>query len=84
MFKVSRRVADTCKVTCVDNGKKVDADVIEFKDASRLIVSINKSLKVTMPWNGQVFEGHMAGLTFTSGGPIVNTFYNGRTKNGNS
>ena len=71
-------VADTCQVSCVDNGNKVTADVLEFKDKVRLVVSLNRTLKMIMPWNGQVFEGKMSGLTFTSTGPTVKTVYNGR------
>lgn len=64
-------IEDTCQVTCVDNNRVVLADVLDFKEGKMLSVSLNKSLKLVMPWNGRVFEGRMSGLTFTSTGPII-------------
>ena len=64
-------VEDTCQVECVDNGKVVTADILDFKEGKTLAVSLNKSLKMVMPWNGRIYEGRMSGLTFTSKGPII-------------
>lgn len=62
---------DTCEVTCVDNGRKVIADVLNFKQWQMLVVSLNKSIKLSLKWNGKVYEGNGTGLTFTSAGPKV-------------
>ena len=64
-------IEDTCQVSCVDNGKVVPADVLDFKEGKLLAVSLNKSVKLSMHWNGHVYEGRMSGLTFTSAGPII-------------
>lgn len=63
------RFEDTCKVTCEDNGKIVDADVLDFKEGKTLSVSLNKSVKLVMPWNGKIYEGKMMGMSFVSTGP---------------
>lgn len=62
---------DTCKITCVDNGRIVDADILDFKEKKILIVSLNKSVKLTLKWNGKVYEGNSVGLTFTTNGPTI-------------
>ena len=64
-------IEETCKVECFENGKIVTADILDFKEGKTLSVSLNKSLKLVMPWNGQIYEGRMSGLTFTSKGPII-------------
>ena len=70
---MKKYIEETCQASCVDNGKVVDADVLDFKEGKTLSVSLNKSLKMIMPWNGQVYEGRMSGLTFTSKGPTIKT-----------
>lgn len=71
-------VAETCNVVCEDNGKVVPADILDFKDKKSLSVSLNKSIKLIMPFNGKVYEGKMSGLTFTSDGPKVTDVKTGR------
>lgn len=65
------RHSDTCPVKQVASGKVVEGVVHEFKDKDRLVVVLNQSVKLSMKWNGRVYEGKMAGLDFTSIGPIV-------------
>jgi hypothetical protein len=72
-------IAETCQVSCVDNGKVVEADILDFKEKKTLSVSLNKTIKLVMPWNGQVFEGRMSGMTFTSKGPVIKTVLQGRS-----
>lgn len=64
------RYADVCKVTCEDNSKVVEADVLNFQEGKTLTVSLNKSLRLIMPWNGKIYEGKMGGLSFVSQGPM--------------
>jgi hypothetical protein len=66
------RHSETCKVRQANTSKLVDAAVHEFKDKDRLIVILNKSVKLPMKWNGKAYEGKMAGLDFISDGPTVN------------
>lgn len=72
------RFEDTCQVTCEDNGKTVTADVLDFKEGKTLSVSLNKSLKLVMPWNGRVYEGKMSGMSFVTNGPKGIQYKDGR------
>ena len=60
---------DTCKVTCVDNGKTMEAEIMAFKRGQYLVVSINQQVRLNMHYNKQVYEGNSSGLTFVSNGP---------------
>lgn len=74
-----RRIAeDTCEVLCEDNGRKMVADVLFFQEDKFLVVSIQKSVKLEMPFNGHIYEGRSSGLTFTTEGPMIRTFTTGR------
>ena len=69
---------DTCNVVCEDNGKTVVADILQFNETRNLTVSINKSIKLLMSWNGRVYEGRMSGMSFVSDGPKGRTVSEGR------
>lgn len=64
-------VSDTCEVVCEDNGKKVVADILSFNERKNLTVSLNKSIKLLMSWNGRIYEGRMSGMSFVSEGPSI-------------
>jgi hypothetical protein len=66
------RHSETCKVQQANTSKLVEAAVHEFKDKDRLVVVLNKSVKLSMKWNGRNYEGKMAGLDFVSNGPALN------------
>ena len=70
-MKQVERISETCKITQSNNGKVVEGVVYEFKENKSLIVVLNKSVKLTLNWNGRIFEGRMAGIDFTSPGPEV-------------
>lgn len=72
------RYDETCQVTCEDNDKTLIADVLDFKEEKILIVSLEKSLKLTMPWNGKIYEGRLAGKSFVSSGPKGQLYKEGR------
>lgn len=71
-------VEDTCEIICEDNGKKMVADILSFKQSQHLAVSIEKSLKLEMKWNGNIYEGRMGRMSFTSEGPIIRSVKQGR------
>lgn len=75
---MTQYVAETCEVTCIDNNKTVLADILDFKQEKILIISLNKSVKLSMPFNGILYEGKMSGLTFISDGPKITTVKTGR------
>jgi DNA helicase TIP49 (TBP-interacting protein) len=72
------RHSDKCTVICVSSKKSSEADVIEFNDKKHLVVSLNRSVKLTMKWNGKVYEGRVAGLDFESSGPSLSKIVNSR------
>ena len=43
----------------------------DFNECEMLTVVLNKSVKMSMKWNGRVYEGRMAGMDFISNGPTV-------------
>jgi len=63
------RFEEVCKEICEDTGQVVDADVLNFQEGKTLTVSLNKSLRMVMPWNGKIYEGKMSGMSFVSTGP---------------
>lgn len=66
------RISETCDVLVQSNSKKcVEAVVHEFKEHERLVVILNKDVKLNMSWNGKLYEAKMAGLDFVSAGPKV-------------
>ena len=65
------RYGDKCVVKQDKSSKEVEAEVLDFKEQKNLVVVLNKSVKLPMIWNGQLYEGRMAGIDFTSKGPKV-------------
>lgn len=71
-------VEQTCEVICEDNGRKMVADILYFKENQNLTVSIDKKIKLEMRWNRHVYEGNMGGLTFVTDGPNIVNVKQGR------
>ena len=65
------RHSDTCLVEQVASKRQVEAVVQNFSENELLHVIINKSVKLSMKWNGECYEGRAAGMDFTSNGPSV-------------
>lgn len=59
----------TCTIKSIPGGKLVEAVIMEFKQGERLLVVLNKSVKLSMSFNGRNYEGRAAGLDFESKGP---------------
>lgn len=74
-----RTVVDpTAKLTCTDNDKVADAEIDNFKDK----VGFNAYLvgnKIYMKYNGKIYVGEKMGLEFTSPGPNVTHYKEGRS-----
>jgi len=66
------RYGETCTIKQANSSKTVEAVVFEFKEQKSLVVVLNKSVKLSMTWNGKLYEGKMAGIDFVSNGPTVN------------
>ncbi len=72
------RYGDKCSIKQANSSKTVEAEVYEFKERERLIVVLNKSVKLPMIWNGKIYEGKMAGMDFVSEGPKITKNTTGR------
>ena len=70
--------SDTCKIRQVAKNVVVEAVVQDFIPHAKLNVILNKSIKISMNWNGQEYEGKGAGMDFLSSGPAITKSYNGR------
>lgn len=75
---MKKYIDETCVVVCEDNDKKVVADILAFNEGRNLTVSLNKSVKLLMSWNGRVYEGRMSGMSFVSKGPNIKEVKDGR------
>lgn len=73
-----RVVGEDCEILCEDNGRKMVADILSFKEHQYLTVSLEKQLKLEMKWNGNIYEGNMGRMSFTSEGPVIRNFKQGR------
>ena len=65
------RHSDTCQVKQISSNKLVEAVVHDFNECGMLTVILNKSVKMSMKWNGRTYEGRMAGMDFISNGPTI-------------
>jgi hypothetical protein len=72
------RVDSKCLIENEKTHKIVEAEVHEFKERERLVAVVNRSVKVSMVWNGKFYEGKMAGMDFISDGPKVTKTQTGR------
>lgn len=77
-MSVRMRWASTCEVKNANSNKTVIAEIQDFTEKDRLNVVLNKSVKLSMKWNGRVYEGRMAGIDFISTGPIGHAYTEGR------
>lgn len=68
---MSQHIEDTCEVICENNGRKIVGEVLDFQEKKYLSVSLERSLKLELRWNGRIYEGRQSGLTFVTAGPII-------------
>jgi len=63
----------TTSVTCSDNGKSMIAEVITFTPKQRLVVSLERSIKMEMTYNAKnnLYMAKQSGLEFASPGPEI-------------
>ena len=63
--------ADTCEIYNTDRDKTMTVEVLDFFPQKKLVVSVQRSVKVTLTYNEyhKVYIGSMAGMEFTSTGP---------------
>lgn len=64
-------IDDKCEVICEDNGRKMVAEVLSFSEKKALTVSVDRSVKLTLSWNGKIYECKQGPLSFISNGPDI-------------
>ncbi len=64
-------IDDKCEVICEDNGRKMVAEVLSFFEKKTLTVSVDRSIKLTLSWNGKIYECQQGPLSFISNGPDI-------------
>lgn len=67
-------MSETCKLTCTSNGITMDASVLSFNEGKFLTVAIAE-MKISMNFNGKLYEGKAAGMDFTTTGPKISKQY---------
>lgn len=72
---MNQNFESTVTVTCSDNGKSSTAEVINFREKSVLIVSLNRAVRLELIYNPRngLYIGNQAGLEFVSKGPTATT-----------
>jgi hypothetical protein len=77
---MSVRYEEICSVHCTENGQSVIADILDFKPQVILVVSLNKSIKLTLRYvpRHENYQGSMYGREFTTKGPKGTYVSNGR------
>jgi hypothetical protein len=71
-------IEDTCEIMCEDNGKRMVGEILSFREHDHVAVSVERSIKLDMKWNGYVYETKVAKLSFVTDGPLVRTVKQGR------
>lgn len=71
-------VENTCEIMCEDNGRRMVGEMLSFRENDHCSVSIDRAIKLDMKWNGTVYEGRSAGLSFTTEGPLIRNLKQGR------
>lgn len=72
---------DKCKIHNTDHDKTVDGEVLEFQPQRRLVVSLERSVKITLAYDNKhhIYVGSMGGMEFTSEGPTAYHTKEGRS-----
>lgn len=71
-------VENTCEVMCEDNGRRMVGEILSFREHDHVAVSVERSIKLDMKWNGYVYEAKAAKLSFVTDGPLVRNIKQGR------
>jgi hypothetical protein len=75
---MKKYIAETCTIFCEDNDRSMTVDILNFKEQQYLAVSLEKSLKLEMRWNGKIYEGKIGRMSFVSVGPKITEVKQGR------
>ncbi len=70
---MSKHYEDACKISCTDNGKVIDAEILDFQSEKFLSVSVQRAMRINLQYNPKhgIYVGNSNGYEFTSSGPKV-------------
>lgn len=73
-MKTTGSYDQTVTVTCSDNGKSQTAEIIKFQEGVRLVVSLNRNIRMELIYNtrNKLYITNQGGLEFVSSGPKFN------------
>jgi hypothetical protein len=71
---------DVAELTCLENGKTITAEILDFKPAYMLSVSVDRQVRVTLRYNTEkkLYIGTVGSLEFSSKGPSETITHQGR------
>lgn len=80
MTKTRTEYADTVKLNCIENNQTLDAEILDYRPAYSLTVSVNRQVKVYLKYNNmsKKYTGNVGRLEFETIGPKETTFKQGR------
>lgn len=63
--------ADKLTLVCIENGKTLEAEILDFTPAYMITCSINRQVRVQLRYNGVTknYVGKVGSLEFTTTGP---------------
>jgi len=71
---------DNVVLTCLENNKTVEGEVLDFKPAYMMTVSIDRKVRVVLRYNTgkKLYLGKVGSLEFSSAGPHKTEITQGR------
>jgi hypothetical protein len=71
---------DTAVLTCLENNKTINSEVLDFRPAYMMTVSIDRKIRVVLRYNAskKMYIGNVGSLEFTSNGPKKTEIIQGR------
>lgn len=80
MTRTRTEYADIVKLTCIENNQTLEAEILDYRPAYSLTVSVNRQVKVYLKYNNmsKKYTGNVGRLEFETAGPTETTFKQGR------
>jgi hypothetical protein len=71
---------DTVTLTCLENNKTIQGEVLDFKPAYMITVSIDRKIRVVLRYNTgkKMYLGNVGSLEFSSNGPTQTVITQGK------
>jgi hypothetical protein len=81
-MKSNIKYQDTATLTCLENNKTMQGEILDFRPAYMLSVSIGRAVKITLRYNTEkkLYLGRVGSLEFSSQGPDTVETVQRRTK----